>query len=256
MNSPETPNDDDWEKVQEHIGNAAHTLAKLFSSQPAVPKPTVPKPTVQEPEAQKRVEKPIHPSIKRLEKGMTLLLDFLISPESMDPAVITEEFTEQLCQLAAIASIFSDHPEQYVALISTGKTLQEIFGLDDDSVEKLYHSAKYIYEQQHYEEASAAFSVLTIICPNNHTFWLALANCEYFLSHYEHALTAYAMAAHANPFDPLCHLFSAHCYEAMKQKDLAINALEIALVSIGEQEQYANWKQKITEYKKRLTLKT
>ena len=38
----------------------------------------------------------------------------------------------------------------------------------------------------------------------------------------------------------------------MNQKDLAANSLELALLSIGKQEQYANWRPKIMEFKQRL----
>lgn len=237
-----------WEKLEEYLGSAASTLSKLFSLEPPV---NIPK-TV---EFKKDFAKELHPSIKRLGQATTRLLEFLVSPESSDPHLMSAEFTEQLCQLAAIASVFSDHPEQYLSIVSAGKTLQEIFEINDESAELLYRTAKYLYEQQHYAESASAFSVLTLLCPNNHTFWIGLANSEYFLRNYENALVAYAMAAQANPLDPLCHLFSAHCYEAMKQKDFAINALELALISIGDQHQYANWRQKIIDQKQRLSQK-
>lgn len=237
-----------WDKLEEYLGSAASTLSKLFSMQPPI---TIPKTT----NFKKDFAKELHPSIKRLQNAMTLLLEFLITPDAQDLHLLSMEFTEQICQLAAIASVFSDHPEQYLSIVTTGKTLQEVFGIDDDAMELLYRAAKYIYEQQHYGEAAAAFAVLTLMCPNNHTFWIGLANSEYFLRNYEYALVAYAMAAQANPRDPLCHLFSAHCYEAMSQKDLAVNALELALISIGEQQQYANWRKKITEHKQRLSQK-
>lgn len=246
---PEETEDRDiaWEKLEEFLGEAALGLSKLFSLQPP---PNIPKPQ----DFKKEFSKELHPSIKRLQRGMTLLLEFLVTPDT-DPHLVSAEFTEQLCQLSAIASVFADHPEQYLTIVSNGKTLQEVFALDDDAVEKLYSAAKYIYEQQHYPEAAASFSVLTLLCPNNHTFWIGLANSEYFCQNYEPALVAYAMAAQANPRDPLCHLFSSHCYEAMGQKRLAINALELALISIGEQDQYASWKQKIQEQKARLEKK-
>lgn len=241
-------NDPAWATLEEYLGGAANTLSKLFSLQPP---PNIPKAS----DFKKEFVKELHPSISRLQKGMSLLLEFLVTPETPDPHLVSAEFTEQLCQLAAIASVFAQHPEQYLTIVSSGKTLQEAFELDDEGLERLYGAAKYIYEQQHYSESGAAFSVLTLLSPNNHTFWIGLANSEYFCRNFEHALVAYAMAAHCNPHDPLCHLFSSHCYESMGQKQLALNALDLALVSIGEQEHYATWRQKIIEQKARLAKK-
>jgi type III secretion system low calcium response chaperone LcrH/SycD len=242
---PDDTQDEIWDKLQKCLGDAALTLGKLF---PKLPSEHV-SPFGR---LQQKLPQKLHPGIKKLEKGMTLLLEFLVSVDTVDPHALSETFTEQLCQFAAIASVFSDNPEQYLALLASGKTLQEIFGIDDDALENLYKAAKYLYEQQHYAEAAAAFSVLTIISPNNYTFWIGLANSEYFVGHYEPAVVSYAMAIHTNPFDPLCHLFSARCYEALNQKDLALNALELALINMEGRDEYASWSQKVTEHKKRL----
>jgi len=195
----------------------------------------------------------IHPIVQRMQKGMSQILEFLTSPATHDPFLFSEEVTQQLCQIAAIASVMADNPKEYLLLLARDKSLQEIFGLTDETMEKLYQAAKFIYEQQHYQESAAAFSVLSVISPFNHTFWIGYGNSEYFCQNYQSALIAYAMACQANPQDPLCHFFSAHCYEALRQKDHAINSLELAILTIQDNQEYATWKQKAIEHKQRLS---
>lgn len=237
-----------WDRLQECLESAAQALANLAAKDAKKPfGPKDPK------EAQKEMCQGLQPVVKRLEKGMTKLLDLLTSSAVTDPEFFSDKIQEQLCQIAAIASVLSDHPQEYLMLLAHDKTLEEVFGLTQETLQGLYQAAKYLYEHQLYQESAAAFSVLTIISPKIHTFWMGLGNSEYLSHNYEGALVAYAMSAQSNPHDPLCHFFSARCYEAMNQKELAINALELAVLAIGDKEHFATWKQKALEYKQRLS---
>jgi tetratricopeptide (TPR) repeat protein len=232
-----------WDKLQECLEKVASTLANLAAQQQFTQFPLIPP---EEKEiAQKVVSNTFLPIGKRMEAGMLKILDLLTSADAHEPGLFPDKTHEQLCQIAAIASVLAEHPEKYLSLLADAKTLQEVFTIDDETLESLYQATKHLYEQQHYAEAAAAFSILSAVNPNNHTF------CR----HYEAALTAYAMAAQSNPCDPLCHFFSARCYEAMNQKELAINALELALISIGDNEEFTPWKQKASEHKQRLQRK-
>jgi type III secretion system low calcium response chaperone LcrH/SycD len=236
---PEPETDDLSEKIEDSIDSASSMLADLGGKQSE--------------SRQKEFSAGLKPIVSRMQRGMTEILHFLTSPTTHDPLAFSEETTQQLCQIAAIASVMSDNPSEYLLLLARDKTLQEIFGLTDETMEKLYQAAKFIYEQQHYAESAAAFSVLCSINPSNHTFWIGFGNSEYFCQNYQMALVAYALAAQANPNDPMCHFFSAHCYEALKQKDHAINSLELALLTIGDLPEFSQWKQKAVEHKQRLS---
>lgn len=239
---PEPESDDLFDKLEECLERASSTLGhNTFDDAKRQEKLT------------KDLSSSIHPIVQRMQKGMSQILEFLTSPATHDPFLFSEEVTQQLCQIAAIASVMSDNPKEYLILLARDKSLQEIFGLTDETMEKLYQAAKFIYEQQHYQESAAAFSVLSVISPFNHTFWVGYGNSEYFCQNYQAALIAYAMAAQANPHDPMCHFFSAHCYEALRQKDHAINSLELAILTIQDNQAFASWKQKAIEHKQRLS---
>jgi type III secretion system low calcium response chaperone LcrH/SycD len=240
-----------WDKLNESIEKVAETLAYLATQQMAEKHPQASK---QEQESiKKNFSHTLQPIAKRMESGMIKILDLLTGAGGHDLDLFSDEVSEQLCQIAAVASVLAEHPQEYLMLLANDKTLRDVFGITPETLETFYQASKHLYEQQHYSEAAAAFSVLSVINPDNHIFWLGLGNSEYFSHNYEAALVAYAMTAQANPNDPLCHFFSARCYEAMKQKDLAINALELAIIAIGDNTEHAVWKQRAEEHKQRLS---
>lgn len=242
----EPESDELHDKLEEIIGDAASLLASLRQGPSLVP-PT-PKHVLQ----QQYVDS-LRPIVQRLQHGMSKILEFLTSTAAQDPIHVTEETTQQLCQIAAVASVMADNPQEYLTMLARDKSLQEIFGLNEETMEKLYQGAKYLYEQQNYFEAAAAFSVLCCICPTNYTFWMGFANSEYFCQNYSGALTAYSMAAQTNTHDPYCHFYSARCYEALKQYDFAISSIELAILQIGNQPEHSQLKQKAIEHKQRLS---
>ncbi|MBS0637732.1 MAG: hypothetical protein JSS12_09480 [Verrucomicrobia bacterium] len=242
----EHESDELHDKLEECIGDAASILEHLRGA-----------PSLMPPNNKEAIRRDfihsLNPIVQRMQHGMSQILEFLTSSAAHDPISLSEDVTQQLCQIAAVASVMSENPQEYLMMLARDKTLQEIFGLTDETMEKLYQAAKYLYEQQNYYEAAAAFSVLACICPANHTFWMGFGNSEYFCHNYQSALVAYSLAAQTNSHDPLCHFFSARCYEALKQRDHAINSLELAILQIGNQPEFSQWKQKAVEHKQRLS---
>lgn len=242
----EHESDELHDKLEECIGDAASILEHLRGA-----------PSLMPPNNKEAIRRDfihsLNPIVQRMQHGMSQILEFLTSSAAHDPISLSEDVTQQLCQIAAVASVMSENPQEYLMMLARDKTLQEIFGLTDETMEKLYQAAKYLYEQQNYYEAAAAFSVLACICPANHTFWMGFGNSEYFCHNYQSALVAYSLAAQTNSHDPLCHFFSARCYEALKQRDHAINSLELAILQIGNQPEFSHWKQKAVEHKQRLS---
>ena len=243
---PEPEPDELQDKIDECLQDAASLLANMRSEKTGNEQNGLKQQFVSE----------LQPVVDRLQQGMSQILEFLTSSAAHDPIALSEETTQQLCQIAAVASVMADNPKEYLLLLARDKTLQEIFGLNDETMEKLYQGAKFLYEQQNYIEAAAAFSVLCCISPSNHTFWIGFGNSEYFCHNYQQALVAYAMAAQANANDPLCHFFSARCYEALKEKHHAIHSLELALLQIDNQPQFSQWRQRAIEHKQRLSKMT
>ncbi len=162
QNSDNFDSDSLWDKLQECLESAANTLANLAAKQ------TLHKPLFAKNPAslQKEISHTLQPIVQRMEKGMSKILELLVTARGEEAEMFSEKLTEQLCQIAAIASVLAENPQQHFLLLSHGKTLQDVFGVTDDTLETLYQAAKELYEQQHYGEAAAAFSVLSVISPS------------------------------------------------------------------------------------------
>ncbi len=234
------------DKLDECIQDAADLLAKLKGEEVLLP-------PIKKEGLKRQYVQGLQPIVHRMQLGMSQILEYLTSNAVQDTTLITEEATQQLCQIAAIASVMSDNPQEYLLKLAKDRSLQELFGLSNETMEKLYQGAKFLYEHQNYVEAAACFSVLCCITPGNYIFWMGFGNSEYFCQNYQAALQAYTMAAQADSTDPLCHFYSARCYEALNQKDHAINSIELALLNIGSKPEFSQWKQKAIEHKQRLS---
>ena len=165
---------------------------------------------------------------KRLEVGTHALLSLIVELARDENSTLSKEHIDQLGQLVAVATVVKEHSGRFTQEMAEGKSLKDIFGVNDETIELLYSGTKYLFDNQHYFEASSAFAILTLLDPSSHLFWMGLGTSEYLQGRYEAALLAYAMAAQADSSDALCHVYGAHCYLALKQPDRAIHSLEIA----------------------------
>ncbi len=169
---------------------------------------------------------------ERLKKGPLALLGMLT--EQAENGEITQEMQDELLKLLDLAAMIANERGRFIDELSAGKTLQAMAGISDTTMEKLYHAAKQLYEQQRFQEAADAFGFLTMLNGEKYAFWFSLGNSEYSLKNYQGALFAYAFACRTNPDDHLCHIFSCRCYEELNDLDNAKNALELALYVIGD----------------------
>ena len=146
-----------------------------------------------------------------------------------------------------------EHRNLYFKGLEEEKSIQEMCGITDETLEHMYRAAKELYDLKDFHAAKAAFSFLTLLNPFRYVFWLGLANSAVYCQAFDCALTAYAFAIEINPSDPICYIYSSRSFEELKQWDNAINALDLALLVIEKNSVYADWKQKIQEEKMRLT---
>ena len=242
---------EDFEHCLELTSEAIARYAAEQTSSMKVPLP----PKAHQEKLQEELQKGLLEVFKKLRTGFLRLLEYLVELSVQQPTQETQYVLQQLTQMTAIASVLAERVNDYMKLLENKLTMQEIFGLDEKGIHGLYTAAKYIYEQQNYKEAASAFAVLAIISPSQHTFWVGLGNCEYFCHNFEGALLAYSMAARVDPLDPTPHFFSAKCYEATKEIPLAMNALDLALVAIGDSPDHASWKTRLEQEKIRLRQK-
>lgn len=206
-----------------------------------------------------RVQQEIKNSItsfgKTMQVGVIKLFDALKELKTLQPELITEEVREDIIKFAALPKATENILQKIKKGIEENKSYKEIFGMSKATIEAFYQAAKYLYEQQRYQDAASAFQVLTFIVEKEPLFWIALGNSEYFCRHYDAALIAYALAGYIDPFDPAPHLYSCKCYEDTNQLDNAINALDLALIAMGDDSKDLALKQKTIEEQNRLRQK-
>lgn len=151
---------------------------------------------------------------------MNSLEEFYISPESQDSHYLTKA-------------------------LEKGLSFQEILGFSAQTMVKFYGAAYTLFQQHKYREAADAFVFLTTLNPRVHEYWLGLGMAEQFNQEYETALTAYSMAAITHAENPWPHYHSATCYQKLSDPANARYALELALLTAGDNAEYAFLKSQI-----------
>ncbi len=120
-------------------------------------------------------------------------------------------------------------------------TIQEMFGLQDETFETLYQIASRLYNTQRTEEALNVLVLLTTL--NNFVFepWLGLGSCWLIVKKYTEALQAFSMATLLKFNHPAPHLYAAECYLGLGNQSLAKETLQLAL-SLMDAEQKKSFK--------------
>ena len=67
-------------------------------------------------------------------------------------------------------------------MVSEGKSLIELSGFSDETLESFYKTAKELYDQKQYESAKAAFTYLALLDPSRYPFWLRTCSIGILLS--------------------------------------------------------------------------
>ena len=127
--------------------------------------------------------------------------------------------------------------------MAEGKTAQEIMGFSNDAMAKFYGAAYRLFEHRRYEEASNAFLFLVTLNPYIHDYWLGLGMCAQMMGDYDAAVDAYELAAMCQLDSPVPYFYLAKCLFTMKEKESALQALELAIDYSGEQPEFYELKQ-------------
>jgi len=127
--------------------------------------------------------------------------------------------------------------------IAEGKTAQEIIGFTDATMAKFYGSAYRLFEYKRYKDAANAFLFLATLNPFNHDYWLGLGMATQMIQDYEAAIDAYELAAIADIENPIPYFYLAKCLFAIHDRESALQALDLAIETAGEMNEYAELKQ-------------
>jgi len=197
-----------------------------------------------------------HGARMSLERGVSTLLHTLVQLAKNNPSYFSENVANDLCKFVEFSSNLAEFEyfQKYLEGISQ-KSIQEMSEMSDETLQYLYEAAKYLYEQHEFELAADAFGVLTLLNVKKPVFLIGLANSSYSLGNFEDALAVYALCAYIHPLEYSCHLYSCKCYEELHQIDLAINSLDLALISLGDDPEQESLRQEILIEQERLSEK-
>ena len=127
--------------------------------------------------------------------------------------------------------------------LSEGKTVQEILEFSSETMAKFYRAAYFLFEQKHYEDASNAFLFLATLNPYHHDYWLGLGMSTQLCHEYEAAIDAYELAALCDMSSPVPYFYLAKCLFAIHDRESALQALDLAIETAADLEEFAELKQ-------------
>lgn len=199
-----------------------------------------------------KMEKSLLSIYHKMERGMQALVRLLTELSDIGAITHDPQITTAIGDMITVASVIIQQVKPTLHLMAKGDSLQDILGISHVSLQSLYKLSKYLYEHQHYEEASGAFYLLSLINPSYHIFWIGLGNSEYFMQRYHEALLAYTFAAQTDPTDPSCQLLIARSQMALGNYVAATATLSIAELTCAEHESREKTKKQIEELRKDL----
>lgn len=189
---------------------------------------------------------------RRQTNGASKLAQSLSTLAEKEPDLFSQEVFEEIQQIATLSEKIANDEMGYKEHIDKAGSLQGFAGVSDATMDKLYEAAKYLYDQQFYDDAADSFYFLVGLNPEFTAFWLGLANAEFHRKRFKEALAAYNNAIQAESYDPAIHLAMSICYESLGEKVNALNTLEAGLAAADVNPVYTNCKPGLEEQKLRL----
>jgi tetratricopeptide (TPR) repeat protein len=196
-----------------------------------------------------QVEAKIIRIYKKIERGVHKIANLLNDPEFFGEY---SHLIHSMADMATVATVVIKQMDPALTMLGNGASLQETLGITDESLNSIYQLSKFLYEHQHYEEASGAFYLLSLLCPSCPTYWLGLGQTEYFLANYQEALLCFSFATHVHPEDPLYHILSARCHKALRNDAAALASLGIAELNTKKTPEHAGIRKQIESLRNEL----
>lgn len=123
-----------------------------------------------------------------------------------------------------------------------GKNAQELLGFTFETMAKFYRAAYQLFEQHLYIDAANAFLFLATLNSHHHDYWLGLGMSLQLCHEYEPAIDAYELAALCDIESPVPYFYLAKCLFAIHDRESSLQALELAIETAGDIEEYSELK--------------
>jgi type III secretion system low calcium response chaperone LcrH/SycD len=193
---------------------------------------------------------------RRIENGVLHIINATVELSKTDKNFVKSELAADLKKFVDFVYNLRKDQEPidgYVKdLLEKNKTLQQVCGISDHTLDMFYKAAKYIFEQHQFEQAADAFGFLTIVNSKKASFWLGLGNAEYQCARFEPALLALTFAKALDPSNPIPYIQAARCYEKINQIDFAMHSLQVALDLMGNRTEHSGLRKIVQQHKNAL----
>ena len=121
-----------------------------------------------------------------------------------------------------------------------GGTWQMLMGLPDSHLESQYANGYERYHEGRYDEATEAFTTLTILNPYEPKYWFALAAARQLDGDPAEALQAYLLSSAIDEQNPIPLLQAARCAEELGRRGETLELLDQAIAVGRENSEYEN----------------
>lgn len=122
--------------------------------------------------------------------------------------------------------------------------IKDIIGLSDDSAESIYSQAYLLYNTGKYNDSAELFRLLIMLNATEPKYIMGLAACFHMMKEYEGAASAYSLLSIVDPENPIPYFHASDCYIQMGDRGSAIVALEMAVQRSGAKPEFAMMKER------------
>ena len=134
---------------------------------------------------------------------------------------------------------------------SEGMTLQDAMGIENRSLDEIYHLAYENYNQGKYKEAESLFYLIMCAAPNNFDYVFGFAATLYQQKNFEQAAVGFYLAMHLQP-SPMTSYYLTNCFVYGGMKEEALDAAELTISLCDEFEGHEEIKERCLLIKKNM----
>lgn len=129
-------------------------------------------------------------------------------------------------------------------VLSQSKSIKDVLGVSDDSVEGIYSQAYLLYNSGRYKDATEVFRLLIMLNSTEPKYLMGLAACLHMMKEYQNAAASYNLVATIDPNNPIPFFHASDCYFQVGDKLTGAAMLEMAIKRAGAKAEFATLVQK------------
>lgn len=128
-------------------------------------------------------------------------------------------------------------------VLAKGVYPKDIVEFSEEAMAKSYKTALQFFQEGRFQDAGDAFLFLCYLDPSKYEYWLGLGMATQMNHNYEGAIDAYELAAICDINSPVPYFYLAKCLFAIHDHESSLQALELAIESAGDDEEFAELKE-------------